>query len=606
MVKGVDNTGPIFSALQQARPADAERLCHAAMQVVPEDGDLLFLLALAQHQQHKLDQAIPNYAKLTKMFPDSAVHWGNYATALRDAGLLEPSAEACETALRLDPDNVDQLICRGLLQMLQKDFVGARSTLIKAVGLAPQSPAARIHAARACSICRDYRAEDLIRPWRDWLPLEESLQFELANLHVVLGEANTARLLLEDLVQRSPHMAGAQLLLAAVYERINRLDDAQQLLEQWAPRLDELDDAQQRDIQRQYATLAQRRGDPERARQILQQTGPRNELDYAYYFSLAEACDKSGAYAEAAQALSSAHALQVDELKLVVPFRLAPGAPPLPGAIARISSENYRRWPVLAAPDAANSPVFIVGFPRSGTTLLEQMLDAHPGLQSMDERPFFNILSDQLSDHDLVMPRDLHKLDQNLCDELRKGYLSLVCSKIKRRWDAQLVDKNPLNMLWLPFIHRLFPEAKFILALRDPRDVLLSNYMQNFRASVLAVACTSVERLARAYVAAMNSWLHHVEVIQPNLLISRYEDLIVDADAQTQRIADFLGLEDVTPLRRFDQHAREKGFIATPSYTQVIQPLNRKGMGRWRRYEEMMEPALPILKPMLEHWNYRD
>jgi hypothetical protein len=232
------------------------------------------------------------------------------------------------------------------------------------------------------------------------------------------------------------------------------------------------------------------------------------------------------------------------------------------------------------------------------------MLDAHPRLQSMDERPFFNILSSQLDNFGIRIPQDLGRLNQRDCDELRKGYLILACSKVPRRWDAQLVDKNPLNMLWVPMIHRLFPEGKFILALRHPCDVILSCYMQNFRSAVLAAASASLERLAHAYVAAMECWLYHVDVIKPDVFVSRYEDLVADTPRQTRRIAEFLELDDSESMLHFDARAREKGYIATPSYTQVIEPINRKGMNRWHRYREYFEPILPILRPMLEHWNY--
>src|SRR5690606_10612324 len=112
------------------------------------------------------------------------------------------------------------------------------------------------------------------------------------------------------------------------------------------------------------------------------------------------------------------------------------------------------------------------------------------------------------------------------------------------------------------------------------------------------------ERLASAYVASMRSWLHHVELLQPQALNVRNEDLIADPAGQASRIGAFLGLEDPSPLLRFDQHAREKGFIATPSYTQVIQPINSKGMNRWLKYRAYLEPVLPILEPMLRQWGY--
>jgi Sulfotransferase family len=392
--------------------------------------------------------------------------------------------------------------------------------------------------------------------------------------------------------------------LANVYERVNRPADAQAMLQPMLAAWITLEEPMHVEIRHQQANLALRNGDAALARSLLENAGPRNPFDYDHYFALAKVYDKLGDRPAMMQALYTAHARQIEELKHAVPFRFEPGAPILPAAEHRVTATDYRSWPQLTAPDAAQSPIFIVGYPRSGTTLLEQMLDAHPRLQSMDERPFFNTLADQLGDVGLQVPQDLHKLNQRDCDELRKAYLSLACSKVPRRWDAQLVDKNPLNMLWLPMIHRLFPRAKFILALRHPCDVILSNYMQNFRSGVLATASANLETLAKAYVTAMNYWLHHVEVFQPDLLVSRYEDLVDDPAAQTARIAQFLGLDDAAHLLTFDQRARDKGFIATPSYTQVIEPVNRKGLDRWQRYRDYFEPALPILQPILQHWGY--
>jgi len=105
-------------------------------------------------------------------------------------------------------------------------------------------------------------------------------------------------------------------------------------------------------------------------------------------------------------------------------------------------------------------------------------------------------------------------------------------------------------------------------------------------------------------VDAMRHWLYHVQLFGADVFISRYEDLVADPRRQSRRIAEYLELEDADALLGFDRRAREKGFIATPSYTQVIEPINSKGIGRWERYREYFEPVLPILQPMLEHWGY--
>jgi len=597
-------TQAIIAAMHAGDFAESGRLCSEMLQRTPDDQNVLLLLALAHQQMGHYGEAIAIFAQLARRNPGDSLHWNNYIGALCAAGELEIAERECRAALAASPDDAELLDKLGVIQLRRRNPTGARDTLLKAFGKAPASPEIRIHAARACVECRDYRSDDLTRPWRDWIPLEAALQYELADLKIQSGDAPAALELLEDLLQREAADLPARLLLANVYERVNRMEDAEALLGAIIASGVDLDAEAWREISHQRAQLAFRKGDFAQARAVLEQTEPRTDIDYVHFRSLAIACDKLGDTAAAMAALRIAHARQIEELKIVAPHRVEPGAPVLPAAVGRVTPDELRNWPQLKAPDQKQSPVFIVGLPRSGTTLLEQMLDAHPRLQSMDERPFFNILSSQLDNFGIRIPQDLGRLNQSDCDELRKGYLILACSKVPRRWDAQLVDKNPLNMLWVPMIHRLFPEAKFILALRHPCDVILSCYMQNFRSAVLAAACASLERLAQAYVAAMECWLYHVDLIKPDVFVSRYEDLVADTPAQTRRIAEFLELDDPESMLHFDTRAREKGYIATPSYTQVIEPINRKGMNRWHRYREYFEPILPILRPMLEHWNY--
>lgn len=596
----------IVTALEVGDPWGAERRCRELLQQQPGDADLRVMLALCLWREGNHDEALGIYADLARANPDSSLHWGNYATALQTAGDLVAAEDALKTLIRLAPDDPERLDELGIVQSQLGKPREARDTLLRAFGKAPDSPRIRIHAAQACSACRDSRADHLLAPWRDWLPLKDDvLQFELADLLAQLGEAAAALPLLEEILARNPAHRAAQILSASLYERVNRLEDADAQLLKISASGAEADAEVRREIAHQRGELASRRRQYAHARSVLEQAGPRNDKDIAHWFTLARVCDRLGDTHAAMRALETGHALQVEEMKTVVPHFFEPGAEILPNANTSVSVEAYRSWPKLRAPDASQSPVFVVGFPRSGTTLLEQMLDAHPRLQSMDERPFFNMLSNQLENSTgIEVPGDLGRLNQRDCDELRKGYLILACGKVPRQWGARLVDKNPLNMLWLPMIHRMFPRAKFVLALRHPCDVILSCYMQNFRAAVLAAAGQSLDHLAHAYVAAMRSWLHHVDVFKPDVFVSRYDDLVTDTPGQTRKIASFLSLEDADSMLDFAARAREKGYIKTPSYTQVIEPINTQGLGRWQRYREYFEPVLPTLAPMLEHWGY--
>ena len=596
----------INAAIRAGDPVAAEGLCRTDLLAQPDDEDLLALLAISLHLQRRYPETIAAYARLTELFPDKSVHWANHATALREGGFRQEAEAGYRTSIRLDPRNPVPRIDLGLMLMKRKDYLGAREMLLDAFDLDRPWPLARVHGARACCLCQDFTgAQDLLRPWREWLPLhDDTLQLELARLLILLSDASSAQALLEDVVQRDGRHLEAKFLLADVYERVNRVTEAEMLV-QWITTLGSaLSASEKQEVDHQFAKLALRKDDLATARSLLEQSGPRHANDMAHFFELAGIYDKSGEPGLAMQALRTAHAIQVEDLKIASPDHFTPDALALPAAVPRVSPEVYRRWPKTLAPDARHSPVFIVGFPRSGTTLLEQMLDAHPSLQSMDENPFFNKLADKLRSHDPRILQNLDVLQQRDCDELRKLYLKMVCETIERNWSAQLVDKNPLNMLWLPMIHRLFPEARFIFALRHPCDVILSCYMQNFRASILGAAASSIPRLAAAYVQVMEHWLQDVQTFQPNVLVSRYEDLVADFPRQTRRLAEFLELEDATPMLGFDQHARNKDYIATPSYAQVIVPVNKKGLNRWRRYRQEFEPVWPILQPMLRHWGY--
>ncbi len=560
---------------------------------------------MSLQKQHRLADALAVFAELTRLFPESSIHWGNYGMLAAALGNRESAEKAYQIAIHADPSNPVPKVRQGLLLLERKDYLAARNLLLDAVVLEPNSAWARIHAARACCLAQDLDgAGDLLKPWRSWTPLQnDPLQMELAQVMVQHGDVPEAVEILEDLLSRQPHLPEARLLLASVYERSNKLLEARELADSVA-NAESASGEQRNEAHHLLAILALRGANPQEAKRILERCGPQGQDDYAHYFQLAAAYDKLGDTAAAMQALAEAHRLEAIERRFDSPECYTAETPALATHAPRASAEQYLRWPKLLAPEAEYSPVFVVGFPRSGTTLLEQMLDAHPGLQSMDENPFFGRLADFLRNYDPRILEDLSVLRQYDCDELRKRYYAMVADRVTLKEGVRLVDKNPLNMQWLPFIHRLFPEAKFILALRHPCDVLLSCYMQSFQSSTLAAACSSLERLAHAYVETMNHWLEDVNLFRPDVMESRYENLVDDFVGQTERIARFLDLSDAQPMLGFDRHARSKTYIGTPSYSQVIEPVNRKAVGRWHRYRKYFEPVLPILDPMLRHWDY--
>ena len=236
--------------------------------------------------------------------------------------------------------------------------------------------------------------------------------------------------------------------------------------------------------------------------------------------------------------------------------------------------------------------------------MLETMLDAHPGLTGMDERAFIDNAIDEFKQPGFDYPGQLGKIDTPRANELRANYWKRVDERVQLAPSVRLVDKNPLNIMRLPMIARLFPNAKIILALRHPCDVVLSNYMQAFRSPAYIKLCETIESTAIGYADTFEFWIDQANVLKPDVLELRYEDVVDDIDTQSRRIADFIGIHWDQRMVDFHDRARERGFIATPSYAQVVEPLNRKGVGRWERYRQYLEPAIPHLQHYLDRWNY--
>src|SRR6185312_6906446 len=212
-------------------------------------------------------------------------------------------------------------------------------------------------------------------------------------------------------------------------------------------------------------------------------------------------------------------------------------------------------------------PLFIVGFPRSGTTLLEQVLDAHPQLVSMDEQPFMSKALETVAGSGIRYPAELGKLGAQALDDIRAHYWELVRKKADLLPGQRLVDKFPMNMTLLPLIRRVFPNARIVLAIRHPCDTLLSYFLQNFRAPELALLCRDLTALAGAYSRLFGYWYSQWSMLQPFSYELRYERLIADFAAEVRKLAAFLQLPWDDAMLAPGEHARAKGFISTPSYS---------------------------------------
>jgi sulfotransferase family protein len=161
-----------------------------------------------------------------------------------------------------------------------------------------------------------------------------------------------------------------------------------------------------------------------------------------------------------------------------------------------------------------------------------------------------------------------------------------------------------LNIVDVGIIHRVFPEAKFILALRHPCDCVLSCFMQTFKLNNAMANFLTLDRSAKLYAAVMDLWSVYQKKLNLDVHVMKYEGLVQDLEGTSKSLISFLGLEWDNNLHNYQKTALDRGNIRTPSYDQVTQPLYKHASGRWINYREQMRPVLPVLRPWIEAFGY--
>ncbi len=232
------------------------------------------------------------------------------------------------------------------------------------------------------------------------------------------------------------------------------------------------------------------------------------------------------------------------------------------------------------------------------------MLDAHPDIAVVEERPLVAGLIARFALSGRSYPQGLVDLPAAERAEMRGWYRARMARFLPAAPTRYAVDKMPLNLVHAGLIRSVFPEARFLLALRHPCDVVLSCFMQRFHLNTWMASFTSLDDTVRLYRAAFGAWEAYADAHDPPRAAVRYEDLVDDLPREAARILEFLGLPWHDAVTRFDEHARGRGVLATPSAAQVTQPIYRTALARWRRYDFAMNPVARSLADEIRRYGY--
>ncbi len=321
--------------------------------------------------------------------------------------------------------------------------------------------------------------------------------------------------------------------------------------------------------------------------------------------------DKLGDYDGAFEAFSRFNALRLsgDAAKNAL---ARDDITPVVEAQKAITAETFATWRDEEPGDGLPAPGMLIGFPRSGTTMTENVLASHPGVAATPERtmlPDVVVEMQRLAKSGGVdLSAFLHTMDEAMLRRLRRMYWDAAARETDGALGPDfkaklLVDKFPLHLVRVGIINRLFPRARVIVALRDPRDCCLSAFSQYFGINPAMVRFLTIEGAARLYEQAMGLYL----LLRPRLTMPvlqvRYEDTVVDLEAQARRMLEFLGLEWNDSVLRPEDRAK-KHYTGTPSFRAVTTAVNTKAKGRWVKYRAHLAPIFPILAPFVEEFGY--
>jgi tetratricopeptide (TPR) repeat protein len=598
-----------LAALNQGDLKRAERHAHEAYRLAPHLPAVLIVYGAVMNARGTYAAAIKAFRRLTQLEPRAAMHWMNLATALRASGALSEAGEAYERAGQIGGWSAELLYNSALLEMENGHYERARERLAHASSAAPLD--FEIGFAYANLLASHDDTDAALRAtqyWRHWQPEDPELLAKLGCLLMALGDQRSLTEVLERIRVLPALNLEFELSIISMLERTNALAEATQRLRrlEHLPRADLGEDLKLR-LLAVSATIAVRNGENDAAIALYRTAlGERLPADkqQEFLFPLAKALDAKGDYAAAAEVAAQAHSSQIEFLD-----RSSPVPPGLGGTVLAIAdygcdAEDVARWTDPATPAESESPVFIVAFPRSGTTLLEQMLDAHPGLKTMDEQPFLQEALTRLQEHGAIYPEKLADVRADQLADARRHYWARVSTRLSLAPGQRLLDKNPLNILRLPVLRRLFPNSPILLAIRHPFDVITSNYFQHYSAPAFSRLCRDLPTLALGYRRTFDYWYQQQDLLQSKVMEIFYERFVGDFEAQSRAIAAFIGLEWHDAMLEPAKHARGKGYISTPSYSQVIQPVNRKAVGRWRHYEQQLLPLREQIAPLLQRWGY--
>lgn len=492
------------------------------------------------------------------------------ALRLHMGGQCDQAARLYQQILNEHPNVVAALAGLGQIRGQRGDLVGGLNLLRRAVALDDQLPHVHIN---------------------------------MAELLQLLNRPKEAITSLNQAIELKPDNVRAHCMAAGIHDRMNRTDDAMACVER-ALCLEK----GHVNAHILHARLLRKRGNLREARDELQAILAAG-VEAGFYrqrasWELGTVLDRLGEWDAAFEAFRISANEKLRDPRVPYLDRRA-----WPNRIAGYRNAIGPAAEIEIEPGHGPRLAFLVGFPRSGTTMTEQIMAAHPSIVTSDEQELVGSMRRELASMFPELPPNdtpaqLARLDTAGVRSLRDSYWRKVEDVANGlEGGSTFIDKLPLNLVDLPLINRVFPDAAILVSIRDPRDACLSCFMQEFQLNEAMIHFLSLKRCAVFYDQVMGLWLHLRDRLKLDHVEIRYEDTVSDLRQQAGRMLHFLGLPWCDRLMAFHEQARSRA-ISTPSYEAVTQPVHSRSVGRWRNYRRYLDSAMRHLDMYIREFGY--
>lgn len=583
----------VQALIELNRYDDALQILNDTLVESDRDGRLCRLRAFVAQCAERYDIAVGDYEKVVERAPDDWESWNNLGNARRGAGDVEGAVDALRKAVELAPLSPPVRLNLANCLSASRQFEEAEAELKRMIVDFPDDskPLRELHVLYRQS-GRDAEATEAI---------ERAIEIDPSNVELLLGKASHYSKLLmtaeaeatyRSVLALDPRNPLANLGVAVCLDLTNRTDELAAIVE----------NAEQQEIDVDALNFI-RAMDHRRAKRFDQglaamEQVPEDLESARRCHVMGQLLEGVGRYDDAFASYTEMNRLMREEFPIALE-RAAAYRDMIRERRDAMTSEWMALWRQEEADDHYQPLVFLYGFPRSGTTLLDTMMMGHPRIDVLEEEPTLQKAFASFSSADAV--RDA---SDDTIAAARKAYFAFAGEKMALNPGHVLVDKNPLAINAVPIMSRLFPTAKHILALRHPCDVLLSCYVTNFRMNDGMANFAQLDTAAELYDLSFSYFERTRALMDLNIHTIFYERIVEDRDRELRALFDFLELDWHDAVLDHESTAKKRGRIKTASYAQVVEPIYQRSAGRWVNFKSHLEPILPTLKPWIEKFGY--